>query len=170
MNRPNYLSEEILEQHHEQAFKWAMSCCDYDQDKAREVMQLVYIAILEKKAVYRFESGLRTWLFAVIRHTAIQQYRKQSAYGRLKDKLSGYSLSKINNLEMENVEFSQRERRVYEKINKLSRQQRQVVELVYYRDFSLSETAGILGLILGTVTKQLSRAKQKLSNIYSNDV
>lgn len=50
------------------------SSCEYDQDHANEVMQLIYVAILEKKAVYRFESGLRTRLFAVIRDEGIPEW------------------------------------------------------------------------------------------------
>jgi RNA polymerase sigma factor (sigma-70 family) len=163
MNRPDYLSEEILEKHHDQAFKWAMSCCDYDRDRAWDVMQLMYIAILEKKAVYRFESGLRTWLFAVIKQIASQQYKKQYTFIKLKNRLAEFAQFREGHEILENIEISQRQKKVLKGMDNLSRQQRQIVELVYYRDFSLNETAEILGLTMGAVAKQFDRAKQKLS-------
>jgi RNA polymerase sigma-70 factor (ECF subfamily) len=40
-------------------------------------LQTVYLKILEGKARYRGEASLKTWLFAVIRKTAIGEYRKR---------------------------------------------------------------------------------------------
>ena len=40
-------------------------------------MQTVYLKILEGRARYRGESNLKTWLFAVIRKTAITEQRKR---------------------------------------------------------------------------------------------
>src|SRR6266576_659790 len=59
------------------SFGWALSCCRRDATKAEEVLQTVYLKILEGKARYRGESNLKTWLFAVIRKTAITEHRKQ---------------------------------------------------------------------------------------------
>ncbi len=59
-----------LEQLHSASFGWALNCCRRDADEAEEVLQTVYLKILEGKARFRGESSLKTWLFAVIRKTA----------------------------------------------------------------------------------------------------
>src|SRR5690349_24887683 len=69
--------KEELERLHSASFGWALSCCRRDTSEAEEVLQTVYLKILEGKARYRGESSLKTWLFAVIRKTAIGEYRKK---------------------------------------------------------------------------------------------
>src|ERR1700752_5479051 len=66
-----------LEKLHSASFGWALSCCRRDRTEAEEVLQTVYLKILEGKARFRGESSLKTWLFAVIRKTAIGEYRKK---------------------------------------------------------------------------------------------
>src|SRR5713226_5005390 len=65
-----------LEQHHTACFGWAMSCCRRNPEEAEEVLQTVYLKILEGKARFRGEASLKTWLFAVIRKTAASEYRR----------------------------------------------------------------------------------------------
>src|SRR6266566_2736995 len=65
-----------LEKLHGASFGWALSCCRRDRAEAEEVLQTVYLKILEGKARYRGEANLKTWLFAVIRKTAIGEHRK----------------------------------------------------------------------------------------------
>ena len=69
--------KEELERLHTASFGWALSCCRQNRADAEEVLQIVYLKILQGKAVYRGESKLQTWLFAVIRKTAISERRKQ---------------------------------------------------------------------------------------------
>src|ERR1700760_572253 len=66
-----------LERLHHASFGWALSCCRRDRADAEEVLQTVYLKIFEGKAVYRGESSLKTWLFAVIRMTAATEYRRK---------------------------------------------------------------------------------------------
>src|SRR5262245_22769627 len=74
MDRAELFSE--LQKLHPASFGWALSCCHQSQAEAEEVLQIVYLKILEGKAIYREESKLQTWLFAVIRNTAISERRK----------------------------------------------------------------------------------------------
>src|SRR5215510_8571076 len=66
-----------LERLHSASFGWALSCCRRDRTEAEEVLQTVYLKILEGKARYRGEASLKTWLFAVIRKTAATEYRRR---------------------------------------------------------------------------------------------
>src|SRR5207302_10803915 len=70
-----------LEQHHAACFGWALSCCARDRGEAEEVLQTVYLKILEGKARFRGEASLKTWLFAVIRKTAASEYRRKLLRG-----------------------------------------------------------------------------------------
>lgn len=67
--------DEQLEQLHPASFAWALACCDRDRDAAQEVVQDVYVKVLEGKARFDGRSTLKTWLFAVIRKTAAAHRR-----------------------------------------------------------------------------------------------
>jgi RNA polymerase sigma-70 factor (ECF subfamily) len=45
-----------LEKHHEASFGWALSCCRHNRADAEEVLQTVYLKILQGKARYRGRS------------------------------------------------------------------------------------------------------------------
>src|SRR5712691_6081296 len=65
-----------LEQHHASSFGWALGCCRRDPAEAEDVLQIVYLKVLEGKARFNGTASFKTWLFAVIRKTASDQRRK----------------------------------------------------------------------------------------------
>jgi DNA-directed RNA polymerase specialized sigma24 family protein len=56
-----------LEQHHSMSYGWALRCCMGDPLEAEDVLQTVYLKILEGRARYDGRSQFKTWLFALIR-------------------------------------------------------------------------------------------------------
>src|SRR5467141_2089813 len=72
-----------LERVHADCFGWAMSCCGRDRDDAEEVLQTVYLTVLDGRARYDGRSTFRTWLFGVIRRTAASERRKMWLRGLL---------------------------------------------------------------------------------------
>lgn len=60
---------------HEENYAWALGCCGRDAREAEEVLQAVYLKVLEGRARFDGRSSLKTWVFAVIRRTAAQQRR-----------------------------------------------------------------------------------------------
>ena len=51
-----------LEQLHKDSYGWALSCCARDSAQAEEVLQSVYLKILEGKARFDGKSSFKTWL------------------------------------------------------------------------------------------------------------
>src|SRR6266480_3187991 len=66
----------VLEQHHASSFGWALGCCRRDHSEAEDVLQIVYLKVLEGKARFNGTASFKTWLFAVIRKTASDQRRR----------------------------------------------------------------------------------------------
>ncbi|WP_339677797.1 hypothetical protein [Cyclobacterium marinum] len=59
--------ENLLKELHQAAYHWSRQCCSFDEDLAKDVLQQVYLKILEGKAIYKEKSHIKTWLFSVIR-------------------------------------------------------------------------------------------------------
>ncbi|NKB36030.1 MAG: sigma-70 family RNA polymerase sigma factor [Gammaproteobacteria bacterium] len=163
MNEPKHISEKELEALHDEAFKWALSCCRFDHEKARDVMQNCYLEILEQRAVFYGESSLRTWLFSVIRHLALRQSKKQYSFEGLKTKLSLFENTDSEGSDIVGqVNGKQVKDLVLKSIDALPLKQRQIVELVYYRGFTIAEAATVIGVGLGSARTHLHRAKKTL--------
>ena len=62
--------DKVLEELHPASYRWAVTCCRGDREEARDVLQTVYVDVLEGRARFDGLAGVRTWLFAVIRRTA----------------------------------------------------------------------------------------------------
>src|ERR1044071_8698348 len=65
-----------LEREHAGAFAWALRCCPGDRDAAEDALHAAYVRILEGRARFEGRSSFRTWLFGVIRRTALEERRR----------------------------------------------------------------------------------------------
>src|SRR5262245_17572997 len=69
-------SRELCE-HHAAAFGWALACCDRQRLDAEEVLQISYLKVLDGRAKFGGRSSFKTWLFGIIRITAVEQRRRR---------------------------------------------------------------------------------------------
>jgi RNA polymerase sigma factor (sigma-70 family) len=152
----------LLEKHHSAAFGWAMSCCGRNSTDAEDVLQTVYVKILEGKAKYKGTAQFKTWLFSVIRKTAAE-VRRRNMFHKLKlmDFLPSALSGKKNN-PADQLEHHELETRLTDALATLSRRQREVLHLVFYEDFSLSEAAEVMNIYIGSARTHYERGKKKL--------
>jgi RNA polymerase sigma-70 factor (ECF subfamily) len=150
-----------LERLHEASFGWALHCCQRNHAQAEEVLQTVYLKILQGKACYRSESSVKTWLFAVIRKTASSERRKHllHALGLIVGRQSEIRSHDRPDTELERSEMQQRFQRI---LLRLPVRQREVMHLVFYQDLSLSEAAEVMNVSVGTARQHYERGKKRV--------
>jgi RNA polymerase sigma factor (sigma-70 family) len=156
--------QDELENLHSASFGWALSCCRRDHAEAEEVLQTVYLKILEGKAKFRGESSLKTWLFAVIRKTAIGEYRKKLLrslvfIGGLEKREDATPAADGPGATFEKSEIQKKFRAA---LAELPPRQREVLHLAFYEDMSLSEAAGVMGISIGSARQHYERGKKHL--------
>jgi RNA polymerase sigma-70 factor (ECF subfamily) len=150
-----------------------MACCGRDRDQASDVLQEAYWKVLSGKAKFEGRSSLRTWLFGVIRMTAMEQRRVLSLRwlrSRPKDApdepddvaASGPSPS-------ESVADRQRAVRLEGALAQLPPRQREVLHLTFYEGLTLAEAAEIMAVSLGTASQHYDRGKAKLQELLGKD-
>ena len=145
-----------LERLHPASFGWALSCCRRNPAEAEEVLQMVYLKILQRKAIYRGESKLQTWLFAVIRKTAIGERRKQWLRSLV-------SVPVTTSEDLGSVfERSEMQQRFQQALAQLPARQRETLHLVFYQDLSLSEAAEVMNISVGSARRHYERGKKRL--------
>jgi len=147
--------ENILQKYHRDAYLWARQCCSFDDDLAKDTLQNVYLKILEGKAKFKEKSTVKTWLFAVIRYTAIDQKN---------DNKNTQPLELIP--EIQDLPFSREEEVNYEQlIQLLSPMQQEVILMVFYHEMTLEQSAEVLQLSIGTVRTHYDRGKKRLKQL-----
>ncbi|MDX5340368.1 MAG: RNA polymerase sigma factor [Cyclobacteriaceae bacterium] len=149
MNRSQL--ETFLRQHHREAFLWARQCCGFDGELAKDVMQQVYLKVLEGKAKMKTESHPKTWVFSVIRFTALDELRKKGKWMEVE-----IEENMVWEVEIEEAESHE------DLIKRLPKMQQEVLLMVFYHDMTLEEAAKVLQLHIGTVRTHYDRGKKKL--------
>lgn len=72
---------------------------------------------------------------------------------------------------MDELEFAQPEdRSLFQAVMRLPERYRTVIHLFYYEEYSVQEIASILGRSQGTVKSQLSRGRQLLKTMLTEDL
>ena len=152
-----------LERVHADCFGWAMSCCGRDRDDAEEVLQTVYLSVLDGRARYEARSSFRTWLFGVIRRTAASERRKAWLRGLLLTREAA-------RVEPEAVlppdkEFEREAGRdsLRHALTHLAARQREVLQLVFYHDLTVEEAAAVMRVSVGSARTHYARGKAKLA-------
>jgi len=152
-----------LEGLHRESYGWALCCCRRDAAQAEEVLQRVYLAVLEGKAKYRGGASPKTWLFAIIRRTAADERRRNWLRGL---RLGRYFLRNgpagAEERPEERIDRDERRALFLVALDKLPARQREVLQLVFYHDLSLSEAAEAMDVSVGSARTHYDRAKQAL--------
>ncbi|GMQ28003.1 RNA polymerase sigma factor [Algoriphagus confluentis] len=149
MNRSQL--ETFLQQHHREAFLWARQCYGFDGELAKDVMQQVYLKVLEGKAKMKSEAQPKTWLFSVIRFTAMDELRSKGKWQEVEiEENMAWEVALEESESHEDL------------IRRLPKMQQEVLLMVFYHDMTLEEAAKVLQLHIGTVRTHYDRGKRKL--------
>ena len=151
-----------LESLHEASFAWALACCSWNRAEAEDVLQTVYLKVLDGRARFGGRSSLKTWLFTVIRNTA--------ADGRRWAWLSHLALDRLRAHPSEDEcapsgDDAVERARVRTAIAALAPRQREIIDLVFYHDFTIEEAARVMRVSLGSARVHYDRGKKRLAEV-----
>ncbi len=140
---------------HDAAFAWAVRCSNGDWHEGEEVLQSVYLKVVEGRAVFRKESALKTWLFGVIRNTARERARKRQ---RQRFLLFQWSANE-QNTSVDNTPDDARQEQLGVALASLSKRQREVLELVFYHEMTVEQAATVMEISVGSARTHYHRGK-----------
>jgi len=158
-----------LETCHRQSFSWALQCCGHDRSRADDVLQIAYLKVLDGRARFDARSSFITWLFAVIRRTAADEWRRHvlrlTRHSPLRDDVP---LDARETGGTGDIEASERRALLRRALGELPRRQREVMLLVFYHERTVEEAALILGVGVGSARTHYARAKERLREVLRN--
>jgi RNA polymerase sigma-70 factor (ECF subfamily) len=154
-----------LGRHHSDSFGWALACCRWDRTEAEDVLQLAYLKILDGRAKFGGRSSFRTWLYAVIRRTAVERRRRERvrrlALLRWLERAPEPAPPDLDG----QLHRSSRARELARALARLTERQRSVLHLVFYEDVPIREAAEVLGISLGSARTHYERGKRRLREL-----
>ncbi len=166
LQNPSITEQELSKIHHESS-QWAIFCANFDPDLAKDILQQSYLKIVEGKAVFKKESSLKTWMFSLIRLTSFESQRKSKSH--IEESLNSTDgLYEEGETEDSNLPYLYTVEQVSKALDKLGLLQREIIYLVFYCDYPLSEIAKILDVGIGTTKSEYHRAKVRLKLILSS--
>jgi RNA polymerase sigma factor (sigma-70 family) len=166
-------SEELearLEELHDASYGWACSCCGWNEAEAEDVLQNAYVKVISGRARFDGRSAFRTWLFGVIRLTALERHRRVRSLERRKVRAAVDMQASGSAVEpVDRAERAERARLLREALDTLSHRQRQIVHLVFYEDMTIREAAEVMEVSIGSARVHYDRAKKKLRALLAHE-
>jgi RNA polymerase sigma-70 factor (ECF subfamily) len=155
--------EAALAEIHAEAFGWALACCRRDRFLAEEVLHVAYVKVLEGSARFDERSSFKTFLFGVIRNTAMEQRRADWLSVRRLTHWFTVRPATAPTADPEAVWIrSERAGALSAALARLSNRQREVLHLVFYQDLTIEEAAQVLGITTGSARTHYERGKARL--------
>ena len=154
-----------LQRLHPETFGWALACCRRSRSDAEDVMQLTYVKVLEGSAKFDGRSSFRTWLFGVVRLTAMERQRRSAVRNRLLKRWFAHGAEAQAPGPEAAIEYSARSQQLVDGLKRLSPRQSEVLQLAFYHDMTLEEIARVLNLSIGSARTHYARGKQNLARM-----
>jgi RNA polymerase sigma factor (sigma-70 family) len=159
MNRDELEVE--LAREHPDAYAWAVRCTLGAREDAEDALHAAYEKILSGRAQFDGRSSFRTWLFGVVRLTALEQRRRR--WLRLV-RLQAWFAREPRVADDPPVESETCEQ-LRSALAQLSSRQHEMMHLVFYQELSVQEAADVLRIPLGTARTHYERGKARLRSL-----
>ncbi|MEZ7872201.1 MAG: sigma-70 family RNA polymerase sigma factor [Eubacteriales bacterium] len=134
-----------------------------DREKAEDVMQEVFLRVMDKQPVLR-EGSEKSWLLKVALNICRDQWRSSWA----KRVILGSKRLDIIPADDELEDRTEKEA-LMQAVHSLPADVREVFLLFYYQRYTIEEIAKILDVQAGTVSSRLSRGRKKLKVLLEED-
>jgi RNA polymerase sigma-70 factor (ECF subfamily) len=138
-----------------------------NQEDAAEILQDVFLKIWQRGSQYQEDKGsLLGWMMRIAKNAALDHTRSRVVSQRSKtdqmdnlvsDVKTPRSESSISDVGLRNV------------LNRMDERHQQMIDLLYYQNYTQSEVEELLGIPLGTVKTRARAAITELRKILRNE-
>ncbi len=152
----------LIGRHQVRLFRFLMRLIR-DEAQAEELTNEVFMEVWRNAGRYEGRSQVGTWLLSIARNRAISRLRKRRELGWDED-----AAAEIADEDDDPEVVAQKQDKaaaLRRCLDGLSTEHREIVDLVYYQEMSVSEVAEIVGIPENTVKTRLFYARKKLSEL-----
>jgi RNA polymerase sigma-70 factor, ECF subfamily len=153
--------QELYLRHNARIHRFVLRLVD-DRALAEDVISDVFLDVWRRADAFEAKSQVSTWLLAIARHKALSARRR-----RVDDQLDERVAAVEDPADGPEtiVHCEQRSAVVRKCLAQLPMHHREVLDLVYYHEKSVEETARIVGVCSNTVKTRMFYARKRLQNL-----
>lgn len=137
------------------------------EELAKEVTQQTFIRAYERLAYWRNDS-LGPWLITIAIHTALNELERERRHSSAEEMKKG-AIPQSSTTDEYDEEHEERLQQMERAIATLPEQDRQIIQLHYYRQVKTDEIARQTGLSQSNVLVRLHRIRDKLRKMLSTE-
>src|SRR6266699_1357542 len=152
--------EALYMRHHTRVFRFIARIVR-DEAVAEELANEVFVDIWRNARSYEGRSSATTWLLSIARNRAVSALRKRREEPWDNEKAT--TLRDDADDSEVTVQKTDKSRLLRRCIDALPTEYREIVDLVYYHELSVSEVGSVLRIPEGTVKTRLFNARKRLS-------
>jgi RNA polymerase sigma-70 factor, ECF subfamily len=150
----------LFARHRTSIYRWLVRLVS-NETLAEDLLSEVFLDVWRQAGRFEYRSSVSTWLLSIARHKALSA-RRQRADTELDEKVEATVADPTGDPEAA-LQEKDREELLRQALTCLSREHREVMDLVYYHDKSVDEVAQILDVPPGTVKTRMFYARKKLA-------
>ncbi len=150
--------------HHVRIFRFLVRLVS-DAGRAEDLVSEVFLCVWRQAGTFENRSRASTWMLSIARFKALTA-RSRRRDGQL-DETATAILADAADTPEQAVLHSDRNAQLRSCIAQMSREHREVIDLVYYHDKSVEEVALIIQLPKNTVKTRMFYARKRLARILS---
>ena len=137
--------------------------CQNDEAVARDALQEGLVNVWKNAKSYDSGKGtLFTWIMNICRNKALDKYRQQKRKQEIQTNSANVNIHEARVKTATNVDTIG----LREEVDKLPKEQRELIELAYFQGYAQSEISEHLDLPLGTVKTRVRNALLNLRKVY----
>ena len=155
--------ERELERLHAECWGWALACTGRDRALAEDALQTAYLRVLSGQGRFEGRSRFKSWLFGVIRLTAMEELRRTNRWREGGSELDVSGAIDPSPGADVTTEQAERNAALVTAMACLSPRQREVLHLVFYHGMTVEEAAGVMGISIGSARTHYERGKKALA-------
>jgi RNA polymerase sigma-70 factor (ECF subfamily) len=158
----NRLAMQVLfARHHVRVYRFVLRLVGNDA-VAEDVTSEVFLSVWRQAHRFEARSAVTTWILAIARYKALAELRRRTEAPA--DEESAETSDPADDPEVA-FQAKHRSEILRRCLTQLSREHREIIDLVYYHEKSVQEVAEILGIPGNTVKTRMFYARRKLSEL-----
>lgn len=150
----------LYEKYHQDVFRFLIYLTR-DRDQAEDLVHEVYVRVLRAYTRFEGRSTEKTWLFSIAKNVAIDHFRKQSVRNKHAFDKFDWERDELVSTGILPEEFalmSEMRKQLLEVLEQCTGDQKMVIHMRFIHDFTIAESAEILGWTEGKVKTTQHRA------------
>jgi len=155
--------EVLFGRHQVRVFRFARRLLG-NEASAEDVVSEAFLEVWQTAARYQSRSSVTTWLLAITRNKALSALRRCRPEYELDETVKRGLVDPGENPE-EALQKKDKGEALHRCLSALSREHREIIDLVYYHEQSAQEVSQIIGIPENTVKTRMFYARKHLSEL-----